>query len=91
MSTCLTRADTRRDTREQALRSLRLLDFSKKIQIGFRAKAILSLADKAEQQPHSYQCTLSAGGIRHPLLASLRVRVKKSTGDRDMTALVVEA
>ena len=39
----------------------------------------------------AYQAALTAGEIRHPLMASLRVRIKKSTGDRDITALVVEA
>ncbi len=39
----------------------------------------------------SYTTALGTGELRLPLLSSLRVRVRKSTGDRDLTALVVEA
>ena len=63
-------------------------DFSMKLQIAFRAKAMASLA---AVDADSYTTALSTGELRHPLLSSLRVRVKKSTGDRDLTAIVVEA
>ena len=66
-------------------------DFSQNVQIAFRQKAMLSLAQQTHEDPDTYQSELAAGNIRHPLLASLRVRIKKSTGERDMTALVVEA
>ena len=68
-------------------------DFSKKIQIAFREKAILSLAQQEDSDALQYVAALNADEIKHPLLASLRVRVKKSekTDDRHINTLVVEA
>ena len=68
-------------------------DFSKKIQLAFREKAILSLAQQEESDPVKYVAALNADEIKHPLLASLRVRVKKSgnTDDSHINMLVVEA
>ncbi len=68
-------------------------DFSKKIQLAFREKAILSLAQLEGSDPAEYVAALNAHEIKHPLLASLRVRVKKSgnADDTHMNALVVEA
>ena len=63
-------------------------DFSQKLQLAFRSKAMCSLAS---QTPEEYEAALGAGDLRHPLLASLRVRVKKATGDRAFAAIVVEA
>jgi len=68
-------------------------DFSKKIQLAFREKAILSLAQQEGLDPLQYVAALNADEIKHPLLASLRVRVKKSekTDDSHINTLVVEA
>ena len=78
-------------------------DFSKKIQLGFREKAILSLAQQEDSDSAAYVAALNTHDIKHPLLASLRVRVKKgeSTDDNDiysprktvarLNTLVVEA
>jgi hypothetical protein len=68
-------------------------DFSKKIQLAFREKAILSLAQQEESDSVKYVAALNAHEIKHPLLASLRVRVKKSenTDDSHLNTLVVEA
>ena len=68
-------------------------DFSKKIQLAFREKAILSLANQEESDPTKYVAALNAHEIKHPLLASLRVRVKKSeiTDHSHINTLVVEA
>ena len=67
--------------------------FSKKIQLGFREKAILSLAQQEDSDSASYVAALNAHEIKHPLLTSLRVRVKKgeSTDDSHINTLVVEA
>ena len=55
-------------------------DYSKKIQVGFRAKAMLSLAGlEPTGTAEEYQTALASGGLRHPVLASVRVRVKRKT------------
>ena len=69
-------------------------DFSQKIQLGFRGKAMQSLA--LCETKDEYLRALEAGELRHPLLVSLRVRVKQAIGDNphgagDVQALVVEA
>ena len=68
-------------------------DFSKKVQLAFRSKAILSLAQQEDSDSATYVAALNAQEIKHSLLASLRVRVKKgdSTDDGHINALVVEA
>ena len=68
-------------------------DFSKKIQLGFREKAVLSLAQLNDSESATYVDALNAHEIKHPLLASLRVRVKKdpATDDSHVNLLVVEA
>ena len=68
-------------------------DFSKKIQLAFRQKAILSLAQQEDSESATYVAALNAHEIKHPLLASLRVRVKKAEGTNDshVNTLVVEA
>ena len=61
-------------------------DFSKKIQLGFREKTIRSLAQQEDSDSAAYVAALNTHDITHPLLASLRVRVKKgdSTDDNDI-------
>ena len=44
-------------------------DFSKKIQLGFREKAILSLAQQEDSDSAAYVAALNAHDIKHPLLA----------------------
>ena len=68
-------------------------DVSKKIPLAFREKAILSLAQQEGSNRAEYVAALNAHEIKHPLLASLRVRVKKSenTNDSHINTLVVEA
>ena len=63
-------------------------DFSKKVQLAFRSKAMCSLAGATADD---YTAQLAQGELRHPLLASLRVRIKKGTGNREFAAIVVEA
>ena len=68
-------------------------DFSKKTLLAFREKAILSLAQQDGIDRPQYLAALNADEIKHPLLASLRVRVKKSekNDDSHINTLVVEA
>ena len=50
-------------------------DFTQKLQIAFRSKAMCSLAGQTAEE---YANAVVQGELRHPLLASLRVRVKNS-------------
>ena len=53
-------------------------DYSKLVQFGFRSQAMLQLAGfEAGTSLNEYLAALQAGEIRHPILASLRVRIKK--------------
>ena len=54
---------------------------------------MLSLAGQEGPESSAYVAALNAHEIKHPLLASLRVRVKKgdSTDDSHINTLVVEA
>ena len=53
-------------------------DYSKKIAIAFRAKAMVQLAQIADGRAQEYKERHATGELRHPLLASLRVCVMKS-------------
>ena len=53
------------------------------MQIGFREKAILELGGKEHTDADSYLTALANGEIKHPLLASLRVRVKKTDTEKN--------
>ena len=81
-------------------------DFSKKVQLPFRQKALLNLAqmDPQTTSVEDYTSEVTQGNIRHPVMATLRVRIKKAAPvaenlDDDtpakhrasITALVVEA
>ena len=67
--------------------------FSEKIQLAFREKDLLPLAQQEGSDPVKYVAALNAHEIKHPLLASLRVRVKisENTDDNHVNTLVVEA
>ena len=52
-------------------------DSSKKINLGFRSKAMLQLAQLQVHQTQEYENLLDNDELRHPILSSLRVRIKK--------------
>jgi len=56
-------------------------DFSKKITIAFRSKAMLQLAQLSPEQVQTYRDQHSSGELRHPVLASVRVCIKKKTNE----------
>ena len=59
-------------------------DYSKKISLAFRSKAMLQLASLAEGQDQEYEQRLANDELRHPvLLASLRLRVQNKTQKRN--------
>ena len=60
-------------------------DYSKKITLAFRAKAMLQLAQLANDQTQEYEPQLANDELRHPILASLRVQIKLKTTDAAAT------
>ena len=54
-------------------------DYSKKISLAFRSKAMLQLASLADDQAQEYEQLLANDELRHPLLASLRVHMQSKT------------
>jgi hypothetical protein len=52
-------------------------DYSKKITLAFRSKAMQQLAQIAEGNDEEYKDAHTNGELRHPMLASVRVRIKK--------------
>ena len=60
-------------------------DYSQKITLAFRAKAMLQLAQLSNDQGQEYESQLENNELRHPLLASLRVQIKLKTTDAAAT------
>ena len=58
---------------------LQCWDYSKSIQLAFRSKAMLQLAgiEPGDTAETTYAAQLQSGDLKHPILASLRVRVSK--------------
>ena len=54
-------------------------DYSKKITIAFRSKAMLGLAQLGPDESQIYKDQHASGELRHPVLASVRVRIRKAT------------
>jgi hypothetical protein len=54
------------------------MDGSKLIRLAFRQKAMLAMAGFLETQQKEYEEHFESGELRHSILSSLRVRVKKS-------------
>ena len=52
-------------------------DYSRKITIAFRSKAMLQLAQLGPEEIQIYKEQHAGGELRHPVLASVRVRVQK--------------
>jgi hypothetical protein len=59
-------------------------DYSKKITIAFRSSAMLQLAQIPKGEHQMYKDQHAAGELRHPVLSSVRVRIKKK-GDGQST------
>ena len=75
-------------------------DDSKKISLGFRGKAMLQLAQLGPDDQSEYEQQLMSDELRHPILASLRLRIyQKSPASDDaatqqsnqLSSVVVEA
>ena len=51
-------------------------DHTKKISVAFRSKAMLQLASLEEGREEEYEHQLASDELRHPILASLRLRIQ---------------
>ena len=58
-------------------------DHTKKITLAFRSKAMLQLASLEESQTAEYEQLLATDELRHPILASMRVRVYSKPQQRE--------
>ena len=65
------------DDQSRLFTLLDVWDYSKKITLAFRSRAMLQLAQMPEEGVEEYKEAHKNGELRHPLLASLRVRIKK--------------
>ena len=67
-------------------------DYSKKITVGCRSKAMLQLADCTEsaEPEKEYKEKHTNGELRHPLLASVRIRIKTKDGPNHTQAAATE-
>ena len=61
---------------ERLFARLDVWDYSKKISLAFRSKAMLQLASLGENDTKEYEERLANKELRHPVLASLRLLVK---------------
>ena len=61
---------------ERLFARLDVWDYSKKISLAFRSKAMLQLTSLGENDAKEYEERLANKELRHPLLASLRLHVK---------------
>ena len=61
-------------------------DYSKKISLAFRGKAMLQLASLGEDEAKEYEERLANKELRHPRLASLRLRVKNKPQNQESDA-----
>ena len=65
-------------------------DYSKKISLAFRGKAMLQLASLEATESKEYEERLGNDELRHPLLASLRLRVQQKPQRREAEAIATE-
>ena len=61
-------------------------DHSKNITLGFRSKAMLQLAQLSPDEQSEYEQRLTEDKLRHPILASLRLRVYQRSPASDAAA-----
>ena len=100
--------ETRIKTKDNRLFArLDVWDHTKKITLAFRSKAMLQLASLQDGQDEEYEHQLANDELRHPILASLRLRIQskpqkyepeatatepsQTQSDNVLSAIVVEA
>ena len=73
------KTDTIKTHDDRLFAQLDCWDYSQKITLAFRSKALLQLAQIADGQAQEYEDQLGSEELRHPLLASLRLHIKSKT------------
>ena len=71
-----TNADKIKTNDDRLFARLYVWDYSKKISLAFRSKAMLQLASLADGQTQEYEQLLANDELRHPVLASLRLHLQ---------------
>ena len=69
------KTDTIKTNDGRLFAQLECWDHSKKIILGFRSKAMLQLAQLGPDEQSEYEQRLTGDELRHPILASLRLRI----------------
>ena len=70
------KGDSIKTTDDRLFARLDVWDYSKQISLAFRSKAMLQLASLEATESKEYEERLGNDELRHPLLASLRLRVQ---------------
>ena len=65
-------------------------DHTKKITLAFRSKAMLQLASLGEGQEEEYEHQLASDELRHPIFASLRLRIQSKPEKHESDATATE-
>ena len=73
------KGDSIKTTDDRLFARLDVWDYSKKISLAFRSKAMLQLASLEATESKEYEERLGNDELRHPLLASLRLRVQQKS------------
>ena len=63
---------------------------SKKITLAFRSKAMLQLASLGDGQEEEYEHQLASDELRHPIFASLRLRIQSKPEKHESDATATE-
>ena len=84
------KGDSIKTTDDRLFARLDVWDYSKKISLAFRSKAMLQLASLEATESKEYEERLGSDELRHPLLASLRLRVQRKPQRREVEANATE-
>ena len=85
-----TKSDTIKTNDGRLFARLDVWDFSQKITVAFRSKAMLQLASIPDGQAQDYEELIANDELRHPLLASLRLRLQTKTTEPEVQANATE-
>ena len=85
-----TKSDTIKTNDGRLFARLDVWDFSQKITVAFRSKAMLQLASIPDGQAQDYEELIANDELRHPLLASLRLRLQTKTTEAEVQANATE-
>jgi hypothetical protein len=80
------KTDTIKTKDDRLFAHLECWDHSKKIILGFRSKAMLQLAQLGADEQSEYEQRLAGDELRHPIMASLRLKIYQRSTASDTAA-----